>query len=306
MAQLALWSAAAPGAARAMFRPRAPGRPIASEPWGRIERLSERVWALISTPLAGGDDAMRTFANGGIVAGTDGVLLVEGLASDAGARWLAETARELTGRPPTHVVLTHYHGDHSAGLGGYRRAESGPTFVTTDTTRSLVRGSGRPGVSQMLESSELIEPGKPRTVDLGGARVVVTPRSGHTASDLTVAVEDPGIVFCGDLWWNGFFPNFRDTAPSQLSREVRTIARQSGGVIVPGHGAIPTPAEARDYVSLLDHIEEAARRAFEAGTPADAAARELKLPEALSKWVLFSDSYYRVALGAWERELVKG
>ena len=43
---------------------------------------------------------MRTFSNGGLVAGRDGVLAVEGFASEEGSGWLAEEARRLTGRRP--------------------------------------------------------------------------------------------------------------------------------------------------------------------------------------------------------------
>ena len=45
-----------------------------AKPWGRLERVADGVWTLISTPLAGDEasGAMRTFSNGGIVAGREG------------------------------------------------------------------------------------------------------------------------------------------------------------------------------------------------------------------------------------------
>ena len=45
----------------------------------------------------------RTLVYGGIVAGRAGVLVVEAFGSDAGARWMAEQARALTGRTATHA-----------------------------------------------------------------------------------------------------------------------------------------------------------------------------------------------------------
>jgi glyoxylase-like metal-dependent hydrolase (beta-lactamase superfamily II) len=106
---------------RSLFAAEPRGSLVSTEPWGRLERVADGVWMLISTPLAGSEasGAMRTFSNGGIVAGREGVLAIEGFASVEGARWLAGEAQRLTGRWPTHAVLTHYHGDHSAGLGGY-------------------------------------------------------------------------------------------------------------------------------------------------------------------------------------------
>jgi glyoxylase-like metal-dependent hydrolase (beta-lactamase superfamily II) len=303
-AQLAAWSAVVPPGVRSVFAATPRGRVVEDEPWGRLERVGEGVCALISTPFAEGPDAHRTVANGGIVAGRDGVLLIEGLASDAGAQWLTASARRLTGRAPTHVVLTHYHGDHSSGLAAYRgsgASESRPIYVTTAATRALLRDP----LVQLLGDAELVSPGAAPAIDLAGRRVTLTHRSGHTASDLTVTVDEPRVVFCGDLLWNGIFPNYRDAVPSVLSQEVRAMLGDSRATAVPGHGSIPSPAEAADYVALLDLVEAAARRAFAAGTPAAEAAREFSVPPSLGQWRLFGAAYYQVALSAWERELRK-
>jgi len=304
VAQLGFLGLVAPAGLRASFaKRRVGGEPIVEEPWGRLERLGESIWACVSTPLAGGSDAMRTFSNGGIVAGRSGVLVVEGFASDAGAQWMADMARQLTKRAPTHVVLTHYHGDHSAGLGGYGTGAAKPIYVTTAATRARL-GAVRPAVAEVLSSAELVDAAAPRVIDLGGRRVTVTPRSGHTASDLTVTVDEPAAVFAGDLVWNGFFPNYVDAIPSVLSREVRAVGA-SPGTVVPGHGAIPSREQLGRYVELLDLVEDAARRAHAAGqSPADAATR-FTLPPALGEWTLFGESYFRTALEAWERELAK-
>jgi glyoxylase-like metal-dependent hydrolase (beta-lactamase superfamily II) len=301
-AQVALFSMVPP-----FLRPSLRCRSIESlltEPWARIERIGESVWACVSTPLSGDPDARRTFSNGGIVAGRSGVLVVEGFASDAGAQWIAEQARALTGRSPTHVVLTHYHGDHSSGLGGYGAGGSGPIFVTTDVTRQRL-GTVRPAIAELLAGAELVGADKPRVIDLGGRTVTITPRSGHTASDLTVAVEDPAVVFGGDLVWNGMFPNYVDAIPSLLSKEVRALGANDKVVIVPGHGAVPSREQFGRYLELLDLIDDTARRAHAAGRSPTEAAGGFVLPPALGEWTMFSPRYFQVALEAWARELTK-
>lgn len=284
----------------------------ALEPWGRLEQVGDGVWAVVSTPLAGGANAMRTLANGGLVAGRDGVLVLEGFATAEGAGWITDLARELAGSPPSHVLLTHYHGDHSNGLAAYREHDPDVTYVTTETTRArLVQSARRSGRGQAtvesLASATLVDPDRSLTLDLGGRTVRVTPRAGHTASDLVVTVDDPRVTYCGDLVWHELFPNYVDATPSVLSREVRALlAEPEEGVFVPGHGSIPDAAQLRAYIGLLDDLERAARRAFTDGTPADEAARDYRPPESLGDWVLFSPSYYRTALTAWERELAVG
>ena len=231
---------------------------VAEQPWGRLERIADGVWALVSTPLSGGANAMRTFANGGIVAGNSGVLIVEGFGSGDGARWMNDQTRKLTGRPPTHVVITHHHGDHSAGLLGYRD-ESRANLCRTADTRERLGSRGRSTVDA-LASAQLVERGAATSLDLGGRRVSITGRAGHTASDLTVTVDDPAVLFGGDLLWNRHFPNYVDAIPSVLSREVRSMSSQRRVVRVPGHGAIFNGDDLTHYIGVLDAVEDAARK----------------------------------------------
>jgi glyoxylase-like metal-dependent hydrolase (beta-lactamase superfamily II) len=309
-AHLVLTLGAGTAVARRLFAA-VPGAPlIGREPWGRLEKLAEGAWALISTPLAGGDEAMRTFSNGGIVAGREGVLVIEGFASEEGARWLAKAARELTGRPPSHVILTHVHGDHANGLAGYQSEGGTPTYVSTAVTRAdLEERSRKQGrASSAVEALngdrvQLVEDGAPLAIDLGDRKVRIVPRSGHTRSDLAVVLEDPRLVWCGDLVWNGLFPNYMDATPSELSRHVRDLIDEPAASWIPGHGSLADRASVGDYLALLDDVEAAARRGIETGKPVAEAARAYRPPMELGEWVLFSPDYYAVAFGAWEREL---
>jgi glyoxylase-like metal-dependent hydrolase (beta-lactamase superfamily II) len=258
------------------------------------------VWAVISTPLSSGPPAASTIANGAIVAGRAGVAIVEGFGSSAGAQWVAEQARALTGRAPSHVILTHYHGDHSAGLLGYR--PSAPTYVTTAETAARLQAGQMPGGAAMA-GAELVSPGKPATLDLSGRRIIITPRAGHTQSDLEVTVEEPHVLVGGDLLWNRLFPNYMDATPSVLSREVRAMSGEFGVIRIPAHGPIFAGDDLTRYVGVLDAVEDAARKARTAGTPAGEAAKAFRLPASLGEWTLFSSEYFAVPLRAWEREL---
>src|SRR5215217_536864 len=137
-AHLALAAVVAPDVLRNAWARAALGPVVATEPFGSLEQVAEGVWALISTPL-GGD--RTTLSNGGIIAGRSGVIAIEGFNQATGAAWLAGKARELTGRWPTHVVVTHYHADHSNGVAGYvhvANATAVSAIRTTERTRDLV------------------------------------------------------------------------------------------------------------------------------------------------------------------------
>ncbi len=281
---------------------------VTSESWGHIEKLGDGIWAVVSTPLEQND--WTTLCNGGIISGRDRVLVVESFARAEGARWVAEQAQELAGRPPTDVVITHYHGDHANGLQGYDSQQRRPAIRATAKTLELIREADSrrdqeedPVRRDMLDSVEHLDPQESTELDLGGRRVILHPRAGHTTSDVTIELDEPCVVFFGVLLWNGLFPNYRDTIPSTLSRSIRSALRDRDTVYVPGHGTLPQQAAIEHYLELIDDIEAAARQAYEKGIPAAEAAKGYRLPESVNDWVLFNDRYFEVAIGAWHKEL---
>ncbi len=305
-AHLMYGGSAVPNWAHNFLVPGRPGPIVVQEPWGRIESVGEGLWALISTPLTGD---RTTLCNGGIIAGTHGSLVVESFATPRGAVWMAQQARELTGRWPTHVVLTHFHGDHANGVEGYG-AEERPGVFATERTRDLINEADTErGVApdslrvRRLADVVIVSPSSTTDIDLGDRTVRLVPRQGHTPSDLTVEIEEPSVVWCGDLVWNRMFPNYRDAIPSQLSRDVRALVRDHATVYVPGHGPVADTRDLEHYIELIDDVERAARLAHQRGMPASEAAESYSVPESLGEWVMFSPRYYEVALSAWETEL---
>lgn len=306
-AHLALAASVMPRLARAQWA--APSRDaliVAREPFGSLEKVSDGVWALISTPLNG--DA-TTVSNGGIIVGRNAVLAIEGFNKPQGAAWLAGKAKELTGRWPTHIALTHYHADHANGVAGYLTESDHPVVRSTARTRDLVVERNQPADASRIaavKDAVLLSAADSTTLDLGGRNVRVIPRSGHTDSDVSLELDDPSIVFCGDLFWNAMFPNFVDAVPTKLSASVRTLRRTRETTYVPGHGAIGKTADYDRYVAMLDELERAARKAFAAGTPSADAGAAFTLPATLGEWVLFNKSFFPRAFDAWYKELRAG
>lgn len=304
---LALVGGASPAFAGMLRRPPRPGDVVVEEPWARIEKIADGVWAVISTP----QKDRKTVANAAIVAGTKRVLVVEATATPEGARWVAEWAAKLGGRPPEEVVLTHFHWDHTGGLAGYAsddgkpvaRARATPETVelvrADDIKRKVERSKGK---DALLGHVRTIAPDDDLRIDLGGRTVNVLQHAGHTPSDVTVELEDPNVVIAGDLLWNGIFPNYMSAIPTLLHRDVRAIRHERESLYVPGHGPMATGADFDRYIALLDLVEEAGRKAVEEGTPAAEAAKRFTIPASLGTWASGARSF-EVAFDAWRREL---
>ena len=296
-AHIALMSAASPLWSRRLWASQERFPVVASEPWGRLERVAEGIWALVSTPL----EDRTTLCNGGIIAGRSGVIIIEAYGSDEGARWMASQARRLTGRAPTHAVITHYHGDHTAGLRGTAETpdiEILGTKVTIDLTLETPNAA-----TDVLRTATDFDHIRPTEIDLGDRSVILVPRRGHTGSDVTAEVPDQSVVFCGDLVWNEMIPNYMDATPSRLSQAVRLMRATSASTYVPGHGPLADAMAMDRYIDLLDDIEAAARRAIDRGISSEQAGEEYRLPAGVTDWYAFQPSYFATAIGAWMEEL---
>jgi glyoxylase-like metal-dependent hydrolase (beta-lactamase superfamily II) len=306
---LALAASAMPLAARKLWAAEPLGTVVAREPFGTLEQVADGVWAHISTPLTG---TRTTVANGGLIAGRNGVLAIEGFNQPEGAIWLAGKSKELTGTWPTHIAVTHYHGDHANGVAGYHNEADHPHIRSTERTRELILGRNQAAESPdsaraaALNDAVLLSASETEMLDLGGRSVRFVPRGGHTDSDVTIELDDPNVVFCGDLVWNAMFPNYVDTVPSKMAASVHALKRSSDTIYVPGHGALAGPGDLERYIAMLDEVERAARGAHAAGITVEDAGNAFTLPQSVGDWALFNPSskvFYHRAFQAWYGEL---
>lgn len=275
----------------------APVREVVAETkFARVEKVAEGAWAVISTPQGG---QFTTVSNGGIIAGKDAVLAIEGFMNPAGATWLREVAEGVAGHAPTHVAMTHFHGDHIGGVGGYAGGGAMPKIVVTETVRGKLKPDQIPDVMVVSESG-------PTELDLGGRAVRLVPRRGHTPSDLSVELVDPKVTWCGDLYWNGMFPNYVDAIPSELEANCRALLGDAEATYVPGHGAVAGQGDVARYIGLLEDIEATARKAYAAGTPADEVFKTYTPPASIGEWEILMPNMHRSAFVKWEEELANG
>jgi len=278
----------APLSVRRVFAATPSGETVITEPYARVEKLAEGVWAVVSTPLTGG---FTTVSNGGIVQGKNGVLAIEGFMSPKGGEWLRGVAEKLTGQPLTHVALTHYHSDHVGGIKGYLKKDTNPAVIATEKTKATMSGGDAVTISNL------------ETLDLGGRKIHFQSLRGHTDSDMTISLDDPSVAWCGDLLWNGMFPNYVDARPTELLTNCKTLLANSSTTYVPGHGSLPNETEIENYIAVLENIGEAAQKSIEAGTPASEGWKSYKVPASLGEWALFRPNIFEAAFVAWEKEV---
>ena len=294
-----------PALGRSIFLPQQEDKVVASEKWGRIEQVADGVWAHVATPFESRD--FTTVSNGGIIMGKDRVLAIEAFMQPKGAKWLAEHAKKLTGRWPTDIVVTHFHGDHASGHGGYYSNEHSPTIWLTDSTRTNAEKSFATKAENAppeFKNIKKLNVGEATEMDLGGRVVKIVPRQGHTQSDVSIEISDPKVIWTGDLYFNRMFPNYGDAIPGKLNDYAAELVKlEKDTVIVPGHGPLSDSDAAQRYVEFLGYVQSEAEKAIKSGKDLKVAAGEFKLPKEMEEWMIWSPDNANRAFNAWKREL---
>ena len=215
--------------------------------------------------------------NVGVIAGEDGLLIVDALATSEAGIGLREVLASRFEAPVLSVVNTHHHFDHVGGNQAF--AAVGADVIAHEGAAALIDGTP----PNRTFSSAL-------SLDLGGRLVeVIHPGRGHTAGDVIVRIEDADVVYVGDLVEESALrdavPDFGDDCypfewPTSLDLVLSLLG--SASKVVPGHGA---PVD-REFVhaqrASIGVVAETIRDLAGRGVPLDAAldAAEWPFPRA--------------------------
>jgi cyclase len=227
-------------------------------------------------------------SNAGLIVGAEDATAVDALMVPSMTRRLVAAIRRTTRKKVGALVNTHHHLDHTGGNRFFR----GSTIIATDKCRAAL-APGFPPVAILQQFMPAFAREFPRlelqppTVTFDsrlvlhdGEREIHLWHPGtpaHTAGDATVFLPAERVLFTGDLAFHYVTPlAFQGHVGRWIEAADRVLAFEAD-VIVPGHGPIGTKADVRlmrDYLALV-HRES--RRRFDAGMPAEAAARDITL-----------------------------
>ncbi|MDP3969790.1 MAG: MBL fold metallo-hydrolase [Nocardioides sp.] len=238
--------------------PRADARP----PAPRVTAVGDRCWVVrLTLP------DLNLDLNLGVVAGRDGVILVDSGPTEPLAAAVLDSVAALQVGPVTHVVNTHAHWDHVLGNAAVRARHPACAVLAHEETAASLRdhvhtfqagvgeaGSPYAGSAHLadLRSAGILPAdtsfSSVHVVDLGDRVVeLVHPGRGHTAGDVVVHVPDAAVLFAGDLVEQAAPPSYgEDCWPLEWATALDVVVGTlpPGAVVVPGHGDVVD----RDFV----------------------------------------------------------
>lgn len=206
--------------------------------------------------------------NSGVIIGDDSVMIVEAQATPRLAEKVIEKVREVTDKPITHVVMTHYHAVRVLGASAFGAQQ----IIMSDKARAMVVERGQEDwdsefqrFPRLFEGHESI-PGltwptttfsDSMTVYLGNRKVEIKQIGrAHTAGDAVIWVPDEQVMFTGDIveyhsacyCGDGHFEDWGGTLDAVKAYDPKSIAPGRGDALV-GVGQVDAALEAtRDFV----------------------------------------------------------
>jgi cyclase len=253
---------------------------------GMIE-VGAKVFAYVQS--SGVDPAGDTgVANSGLIVGAEAAVAVDALMVPSMTKRLVAAIRKTTRKPIAQLVNTHHHLDHTGGNRFFR----GATIVASAKCRDALA----PGFPPL----PLLQRFMPRFAAEFARLAVVLPTvtfddrmvlhdgdreiqlwhpgfAAHTVGDAVAYLPKERVLFAGDIAFHYVTPLAFQGHVGNWIKAADRLLRFDADVIVPGHGPIGTRKDLRHMRDYLALVRREAKRRFEAGMPAEAAAADIKL-----------------------------
>ncbi|MDJ0739068.1 MAG: MBL fold metallo-hydrolase [Gammaproteobacteria bacterium] len=214
-------------------------------------------------------------SNAGFVVTADSVVVFDGLGSPSLAYALRQRIREITDRPVTRVIVSHYHADHIYGLqvfkeegaeilaprGAYEYLDS-PTAQERLEERRFSLEPWVNDTTRLVAPDRLIEDAY--RFEQGGLTFQVNYLgSAHSDGDMTLFVVDDGVLYSGDIIFEGRIPFVGDADTRQWLETLSSLETGRLRALVPGHGPaardpVGAVSRTREYLAYLREVMGAA------------------------------------------------
>ncbi len=206
--------------------------------------------------------------NSGVIVGDDSVMIVEAQATPRLADKVIEKVREVTDKPISHLVLTHYHAVRVLGASAF----AAPQVIMSDVARAMVVERGQEDWDSEFQRFPRLFQGHDSipgltwptttfndrmTVYLGSRRVdLMHLGRAHTAGDIVIHVPDQNVMFTGDIveyhsacyCGDGHFSDWGATLDAIKRFDVDAIAPGRGDALVGPEMVNAAIENTRDFV----------------------------------------------------------
>lgn len=236
-------------AALLLFALSVPAIPAAAQEATRsLENVAGDVWRF-----------NNNFHSSAVVVTDAGVVVTDPINVEA-AEWLKAEIDSRFGKPITHLIYSHSHGDHASGGSAF-----GDVHVIAE--------ANAPPEIDGVEVDQRI--GEPTTVEVGGKTLELVPLGpGHGTDMLAMVVRPENVAFVVDVVSPGRVP-YQDLPGADmdgLAQQIARVAALDFEALLPGHAKLGTKQDVTQAAEYLDWL----RAEVQAGLDAGKSVEEIK------------------------------
>lgn len=244
------------------------------------------------------DDLYMLMGAGGnlsLSVGSDGAFLVDDQYAPLSDKILASIA-EVTDSDVRFLINTHFHEDHTGGNENIGR--TGAIIVAHENVRArMSTDQFRAIFDQRIPASP---PGALPVVTFpdhvnfhwnGTDIVVFHVPNAHTDGDSVITYPEKNVIQMGDVFNNGAYPFVDVSSDGSLNGIVAGVERvlelpflNAQTKIIPGHGALASPADLRTYLEVVSTARERIQSAIDRGLSEDEAVAADLMSEYNAEW----------------------
>ena len=225
-----------------------------------------------------------TSFNSGVIATSDGVVVLDALSSEAIARQEREAIASVIKQPVRFLVSSTFHNNYTWGNTAYQDViKIGHENYRADLLAQMERDRVSPEnqkarLPQVTYRDRL-------TIHLGGKEIqILYLGRGHTRGDSIIFVPQDRIAYVSELFFSDQFLYINDGYGLSWLKTLDAIEALPADILVPGHGPIPQdPKETRQglhrFRQVLVDLRDAVQQEIARGATEDQAAAAIKLPQ---------------------------
>ena len=225
-----------------------------------------------------------TSFNSGVIATSEGVVVLDALSSEAIARQEREAIASVIKQPVRFLVSSTFHNNYTWGNVAYQDViRIGHENYRADLLAQMQRDRASPE-NQMARLPQITYRDR-LTIRLGDKEIqILYLGRGHTRGDSIIFVPQDRIAYVSELFFSDQFLYINDGYGLSWLKTLDAIEALPADVLVPGHGPIPEdPKGTRQglhrFRQLLVDLRDAVQGEIARGATEDQAAAAIKLPQ---------------------------
>ena len=225
-----------------------------------------------------------TSFNSGVIATSDGVIVLDALTSEAIAQREREAIASQIKQPVRFLVSSTFHNNYTWGNVAYSDViKIGHEDYRTDLLAQMTRDQASPDeqkarLPQITYRDRL-------TIYLAGKEIqILYLGKGHTRSDSIIFVPQDRIAYVSELYFSDQFLYINDGYGVSWLKTLDAVEALPADIFVPGHGPIPEdPKETRQglhrFRQMLVDLRDAVQQEIDRGASEDQAVAAIKFPQ---------------------------